>query len=66
MKKKNVVIVGGDHYNMLGVIRSLKNKFYNIYAIITSDDEYTFCSKSKYLLEYIRIENKKEQIIKAL
>lgn len=65
MIKPRVVIVGGDHYNMLGVIRSL-GKDYDINAIIISDDNYSFCNKSKYVNKSVVIKNDVNMILKKI
>ena len=47
--KNPVIIIGGNHHNALGVIRSLGEKGIRPYAILTNDDKYAFVAKSKYL-----------------
>ena len=45
-----IIVIGGDHHNMLGVVRSLGMRgCNNITAIITNDKTYSFVSKSRYI-----------------
>lgn len=59
-----VCVIGGDHHNMLGIIRMLGEKKVTVKAIITSDSKKTFCDKSKYLKECFFINNEKDIISK--
>ena len=51
---KNIaIVVGGDHYNTLWIIRSLGLAGYlPIAIIVTEDGRKSFVSHSKYLLKY--------------
>lgn len=46
---KDVVVIGGDHHNTLGVIRSLGEKGLRPDALIISKDGDSFVAKSKYI-----------------
>ncbi len=58
-------VIGGDHHNMLGVIRMLGEKGFKVNAIIISTSNKTFCDKSRYLDKCFFI-NKEEDIISKL
>ena len=45
----NVIVIGGDHHNTLGVIRSLGEKGIQSEALITSPDLKTFAGCSRYV-----------------
>ncbi len=51
MKKisNKIIIIGGNHHNMLGVVRSLGFKGYKTTVIITNDRPDAFVSKSRYI-----------------
>lgn len=57
MKKieNEVIIVGADHYNALGVIRSLGKCGINPIFLLVSNEKICFSSKSKYIKECIKI-----------
>jgi predicted ATP-grasp superfamily ATP-dependent carboligase len=44
-----VIVIGGDHHNTLGVIRSLGEKGLNPHVVIVSMDGNSFVAKSKYI-----------------
>lgn len=44
-----VIVIGGDHHNTLGVIRSLGEKGVKPHVIIVSRDGKSFVAKSKYI-----------------
>ena len=47
----NVVVIGGNHHNTLGVIRSLGRKGISPYVILIGANNDSFVSKSKYINE---------------
>lgn len=61
---KNIaIVVGGDHYNTLWIIRSLGLAGYlPIAIIVTEDGRKSFVSHSKYLLKYYIIHDEKQLI----
>ena len=61
-----VIVIGGSHYNTLGVIRSLGEVNIKVYAIITNKNKYAYIKKSKYLKNYDIIEENEEEIKKIL
>lgn len=63
IKKHSVIVIGGEHHNILGVIRSLGiEKNINIIAIILSNKKYSYISKSKYLSKYYIVPEETTQI----
>lgn len=46
---QNAIVIGGNHHNTLGVIRSLGRKGVFPYVILTSGNETSFILKSKYI-----------------
>ena len=62
MKHNNeVIIIGGNHHNMLGVIRAFGEKGKLVNIIITSKHKYCYIKKSKYVKNCdIVLENEKE------
>lgn len=47
--EKKTIVIGGNHHNTLGVIRSLGRKGVMPYVILTSGDNNSFVLKSKYI-----------------
>ena len=59
--ENKIIIIGGNHHNMLGVIRMLGEKGIKPYIIVTNDNKYAFVIKSRYVKDYdIVLENEKE------
>lgn len=52
MYKDSVVIIGNDHHNTLGLIRSIGCKNIPIYLIVLTQKKKAFITKSKYITEY--------------
>ena len=52
-----IIVVGADHYNALGVIRSLGKCGINPIFLLVSNEKICFSSKSKYIKECIKIED---------
>lgn len=48
-KNKKVIVIGGNHHNTLGVIRSLGRKGVMPYLILTSGNTDSYVLKSKYI-----------------
>ena len=53
--KNEVVIIGGIHHNMLGVIRSLGEKGIKSNIIVTTDKKFAYITKSKYVKKHFQI-----------
>lgn len=66
MIKNEVVIIGGNHHNMLGIIRMLGEKGIYSNAIIINSNRYAFVKKSKYLKKFDIIEENEKIIIELL
>lgn len=58
------IVIGDDHYNALGVIRSLGKVRMEIHFIIVNDDKITFSDKSKYITRCYHV--KKEEILDTI
>lgn len=67
MKHKNeVIILGGNHHNTLGVIRVFGEKGMLSNVIITNKHKYCYISKSKYIKEYDIIFESEKDILELL
>lgn len=64
--KNTVIVIGGSHHNMLGIIRALGMKGCKIIAIITNDKPYSFVSKSRFIEKSFLINQDEEQALKLL
>lgn len=49
MKKVEIIVIGGCHHNMLGVIRSLGEKGLLCNVVIETSDKHPYIAKSKYI-----------------
>lgn len=58
----NCIVIGGDHHNTLGVIRSLGQKGLKSNAIIVPSSKYSYVAKSKYLSSVKSLQNEAELI----
>lgn len=63
---KKVVVLGSDHVNTLGIIRSLGEAGLRPTAIIVSDESKCWTAKSKYIGQLIITSSKKDEITDAL
>lgn len=61
----NAVVIGNNHYNTLGVVRSLGENGINVYLIKT-DAKKGFVEKSKYVTQTMYISEHEEQILDAV
>lgn len=66
MNNKEVIVIGGNHHNMLGAIREFGKFNIQVYAIITNSSKYAYVKKSKYVKESIIVEESENEILKAL
>lgn len=55
--KNKVIVIGGEHYNALGVIRSLGEQGIEPYFILIANDYISPCSSSKYIKETFKIKS---------
>lgn len=62
MIENEVIIIGGNHHNTLGVIRSLGLKKIYSYVIIISNESKPYISFSKYIKEYLIVESEEEVV----
>ena len=60
-----VIVIGGNHHNALGVIRSLGEEKVNVYAIIVDNKTKTSVTESKFLTKYWVVPNE-EDILEIL
>ena len=61
-----VIIIGGNHHNMLGVIRMLGEKNITPYLIVTNGNKYCYVTKSKYVKDFDIVEEDETAILKIL
>ena len=50
-----VIVIGGNHHNLLGVVRALGKNGVRSTAIITNDTKYAYVKKSKFIENYVII-----------
>ena len=60
--KNEIVIIGGNHYNMLGVLRSLGEKKIKSNIIVTDKKRFAYVTKSKYVKSYYQTVEDEEKI----
>ena len=60
-----VIIIGGNHINALGVMRSLGEKGIKSFYIMTSPDQ-SYCKKCKYIKKYWAIKEEENEILNIL
>lgn len=63
--KNKAIVIGGNHYNTLGVIRSLGEKGVPVYLILISEKENYIC-KSKYVTKFWQVIKSEKEIINVL
>lgn len=62
-----IIVVGGDHHNMLGAVRSLGAKGASeITAIITNDKPYSFVSKSKFIKKSYIVKEEESSVLELV
>lgn len=62
----SAIIIGDDHYNTLGVIRSLGEKKINIILILITSLENTFVDKSKYVKKTFKTNKDSEELMNII
>lgn len=64
--KNEIIVIGGNHHNLLGVVRTLGEKGIYSNIIVTNENKYAFVIKSKYVKKYKIIKESEEEILEAL
>ena len=64
--KNKVIIIGGNHHNALGVVRSLGLEGIYPDVIITSNTRFSYLKKSKYIRKYYIVKEDKKEILSIL
>lgn len=64
--ENEIIIIGGNHHNMLGVIRALGEKGIYSNIIVTHVEKYAYVTKSKYVKEFTIISEKEEEVLNSL
>ena len=64
--KNKAILIGGDDYNTLAVIRSLGEKGVPLYAIITTETGKSYVRYSKYITKCWLIKKSKIDILQIL
>ena len=64
-RKCKAIVIGGNHYNTLGVIRSLGEMGVPVYLILISEKG-GYVSKSKYIVNSWYVDNSEDAIINVL
>lgn len=62
MEQNKVIVIGGNHHNTLGVVRSLGYKGLNPYLIVVTNSKKPYICYSKYIQKYKIIETPDEII----
>ena len=55
MSKKKVIVIGGNHHNTLGVLRSLGEKGVFSELILVTSSKYPYVKYSKYICDYCQL-----------
>lgn len=63
--KNKAIVIGGNHYNTLGVVRSLGEKGVPVYLILTSQKG-GYVNKSKYVIQYWEVKESEKSIMSVL
>lgn len=66
MNNCNVIIIGLNHHNTLGVIRALGEKGIFSSLILTAETKYSYVKKSKYLKKVVLVKEDSQSILEAL
>lgn len=64
--KAKALVISEDHYNALGVIRSLGEEGIPVDLVLTTESKKTFVDKSKYISNTVRVSHDEDQIIEAM
>lgn len=64
--KVKALVISEDHYNALGVIRSLGEEKIPVDLILTTESKKTFVDKSKYISNTVRVSHDDDRIIEAI
>lgn len=60
------IVISEDHYNALGVIRSLGEKSIPVDLVLTTKPGHTYTNKSKYVSKTVFVDHDSERIIAAI
>lgn len=63
---KNTVVIGSDHVNTLGIIRSLGEAGENPTAIVATEESRCWTAKSRYIKKLIIVPHNNDKMIEAL
>lgn len=61
-----IIIIGGNHHNMLGITRALGENGLRVNLIVTNNNKYAFVVKSKYVKTYCIVKEDEKQILDIL
>ena len=64
--EQNVIVIGGNHHNTLGVIRSLGYKGIFPYVLLITENKKPYVCCSKYIKQYIVLSNANEIVCQLL
>lgn len=64
--ENEIIAIGGNHHNLLGVVRTLGEKGIKSNIIVTNENKYAFVIKSKYVKKYKIIKENEDEILEAL
>ena len=63
---KEIIVIGADHHNTLGVLRSLGEKGINSILLLISENKKSYVAKSKYAKEVHFLTREEERELKNI
>jgi len=63
---KRAIVIADDHYNALGMVRSLGENDIEVNLILTTESKNTYVDKSKYVAQCIKVSPNEEAIVNAI
>lgn len=64
--KNRAIVLSEDHYNALGIIRSLGEAGFSVDLILTTEAKHTYVDKSRYVTNVIRVSHDDQMILEAI
>ena len=64
--KNEIIIIGGNHHNLLGMVRSFGERNFKCNVIITNDNRYAYVKRSKYINKCFVVHEDEKEIMTCL
>ena len=64
--QNKAIVISEDHYNALGMIRSLGEKGFKVNLILTTEPGHTYTDKSKYVSNVVFVPHVDREILNAI